>query len=150
MGPGPATKSALARPMARAPFVAGPGPGPGPNFGPMALSYVLCPMSYGLCPMSYVLCPMSYVLCPMAYVPCPMSYGLCPVAYVLCRMAYVLCSMSYGPMGNRQQKDKNHRRPSKSTEIRQQKDTGIEEHPRNCQSSANRGYPMDMKFGGVC
>ena len=72
MGPGlgPTTKNALARPMARALFVAGPRPGP--------LSYVLCPVSSVLCPMSNVICHISYVL----------SYGLCPKSYVLWPMSY--------------------------------------------------------------
>ena len=75
-GPGPGTKSALARPMAHSLFVGGPGPGP--NFGAL----VLCPMSYVLWPVAYVLCPMSYVLCPMAYGLCPMACGLCPMALI--------------------------------------------------------------------
>ena len=75
-GPGPATKNALAWPMARALFVAG-----------RARAHVVGPMDPVLCPLSYVLCPMSYVLCPMSYGLCPMSYGLWPVAYVLCPMS---------------------------------------------------------------
>ena len=50
-GPGPATKRALARSMARA----------------LQMSHVLCHMSYVLCPMSGVLCPtcMGPVTCLM-------------------------------------------------------------------------------------